>query len=87
MKRKVKKAEIVVSRHRRLVPIKEACEYARISRSKLYLKMAANVIKAYKRDGKTMVDLNTIDDMHDTLPEFVPGGRKRRVSKPVEGIN
>ena len=87
MKRKVEKPEIAVSQHRRLVSVREACEYGRISRSKLYLKMATNVIKAYKRDGKTMVDLNTIDDMHDALPEFVPGGSKRRVSRSVQGTN
>jgi hypothetical protein len=71
-------AHVAESRPRRLVSIKEACMYARISRTKLYQKLGTDVIKAYKRDGATLVDLNTIDAMHESLEEWKSTGTKGR---------
>lgn len=59
---------------RRLVSIKEACQYGRISRSTLYTKLNAGTVMAYKRGGKTMVDLNSIDAMHAALPAYTSTG-------------
>ena len=57
---------------RRLVTIREACTYGHISRTKLYDKMNGGEVKAYKRDGWTMIDLNSVDDMNNALPEYMP---------------
>lgn len=59
------------ARKRRLVPIKEACAYAKMSRTKMYGKINAEIVHAYRRDGETMIDLNTIDDMHEALERIV----------------
>jgi hypothetical protein len=40
--------------------------------SKLYKYMAAGRIKAYKREKTTLVDLNSIDALNESLPAFVP---------------
>lgn len=48
----------------RLATVKEACAYAKMSRTRLYEKINAEVIVAYKRDTKTLVDLDSIDAMH-----------------------
>lgn len=66
------KGQSNVPPRRRLASVKEACTYASISRTKLYMKLGAGIIKAVKRDGKTLVDLNSIDAMHDALPEWTP---------------
>ena len=60
------------ARPRRLVSVKRALEYADMGRTQLYEKIHANVIRAYKRGGKTMIDLNSIDDKNEALPPFVP---------------
>jgi excisionase family DNA binding protein len=60
------------SRPRRLATVREACQYGVISRTKLYEKLGAKVIKAYKLDGRTLVDLNSIDDMLEALQEWTP---------------
>jgi excisionase family DNA binding protein len=56
---------------RRLVAIKEAARYSHISRSRIYQLLAANRIKAYKDGHRTMVDLNSIDDYQNSLPELL----------------
>lgn len=61
-----------MSDKRRLVSVNEACEYARMGRTKLYAKINAGIVIAYKRDGETLIDLNTIDEMNAALPRFVP---------------
>lgn len=54
----------------RLATVKEACAYAKMSRSRLYEKINEGVIIAFKRDSKTLVDLDSIDAMHAV--ELVP---------------
>ena len=56
---------------RRLVTVKEACVYGKMGHSKLYEYMAARRIKAYKREKTTLVDLNSIDALNESLPAFV----------------
>jgi excisionase family DNA binding protein len=66
------KPQVADSRPRRLATVKEACQYGRLSRTKLYEKLGAKVINAYKLDGRTLVDLNSIDDMLEALLEWTP---------------
>jgi hypothetical protein len=54
----------------RLATVKEACVYAKLGQTKLYAKINAEVIKAYKHDRKTLVDLDSIDAMQ--AAELVP---------------
>lgn len=56
---------------RRLVEIKEACRYGRMSPAKLYRLMAAGLIKGYKDGRRTLVDLNTMDAYHNSLPQIM----------------
>lgn len=50
---------------KRLATVKEACIYAKLGQTKLYAKISAGDIKAYKHDRKTLVDLDSIDAMRD----------------------
>lgn len=59
---------------RRLATVKEACGYAKMGHTKLYEKIKAGAIVAYKRDTKTLVDLDSIDAMHGReLKPWKPG--------------
>jgi excisionase family DNA binding protein len=55
---------------RRLVEIKEAARYSRISRTRIYQLIAAKRIKGYKDGHRTLIDLNTVDAYHNSLPEI-----------------
>jgi hypothetical protein len=43
----------------RLATVKEACAYAKMGRSKLYEKMNAGDVIAFRREGKTLIDLDS----------------------------
>jgi excisionase family DNA binding protein len=65
----------------RLATVKEACAYAKLGRSKLYEKMRAGEIAAFRRDGQTLIDLDSIDVMNERtcepwLPAPAVGGIK-----------
>ena len=55
---------------KRLATIKEACLYAKMGMTKLYERINAGQIKAYKRNRRTLVDLDSIDAMNER--ELVP---------------
>jgi hypothetical protein len=57
---------------RRLVTVKEACEYGRMGKNELYDYLNEGTVKAYKRRSTTLVDLNTIDALNASLPAYVP---------------
>lgn len=57
---------------KRLATVKEACAYARMGHSKLYLKISDGTVKAYKDGKRTLVDLDSIDA---TLVPWKPGPR------------
>lgn len=57
---------------RRLASPKEACAYAKICRTKLYQLVGDGRIRAFKLDRKTMVDLNSVDELLSTLPRVEP---------------
>ena len=54
----------------RRVTVKEACAYARVGRTKLYRLIAKGKVDAYKDGVFTLVDLNSIDRYHSTLPKI-----------------
>ena len=62
----------------RLVLIKEACRYGRFGKDKCYQLIAAHKINAYKDGHITLVDLNSIDAYHRTLPRVVSVDRVER---------
>ena len=66
---------------RRLGTVKEARAYAKMGNTKLYEKINEGAIIAYKRDGRTLIDLNSIDAMNDReLVPWKPG--KKMPEKP-----
>jgi excisionase family DNA binding protein len=56
---------------RRLVPLKEACAYARMGRDTLYKWIRAGRIDAYKDGSRTLIDLNSVDKFHNSLPRIM----------------
>lgn len=75
---------------KRLATIKEACAYGKLGRTKLYAKIANGEVLAYRREGRTLVDLASIDEMNDRLlrpwtarrDEQRPCRRARRATLP-----
>jgi excisionase family DNA binding protein len=53
---------------RRLVEFKEGCRYGKFGKTKAYELIAQQRIRAYKMGGKTMIDLNSVDEYHASLP-------------------
>jgi excisionase family DNA binding protein len=62
----------------RLVPMKEACKYGKFGIDKCYELIAQEKIVAYKDGGRVLVDLNSIDAYHRTLPRVITKPRTRR---------
>jgi hypothetical protein len=59
---------------RRLGTVKEARAYAKMGNTKLYEKINAGVIIAYKREGKTLICFDSIDAMNAReLEPWKPG--------------
>jgi hypothetical protein len=56
----------------RLGTVREACAYGRFSHTKCYDYINEGRIDAYKRDRRTMVDLDSIDRMHNAMPKIEP---------------
>lgn len=51
----------------RLATIKEACIYGKLGRTKIYEKLNVGVIRAFTREGRTLIDLDSIDEMNRAL--------------------
>jgi hypothetical protein len=62
----------------RLVPKKEACRYGGFGTDKCDELIAQEKIVAYKDGGRVLVDLNSIDAYHRTLPRVITKPRTRR---------
>jgi len=58
---------------RRLAPVRVACKYGCISRSKAYNLINRGKIRAYKLDFRTLIDLDSIDELYATLPRVNNG--------------
>jgi excisionase family DNA binding protein len=56
------------SKQRRLVELKEGCRYGKFGKTKAYELIAQQRIRAYKMGGKTMIDLDSVDEYHASLP-------------------
>jgi excisionase family DNA binding protein len=56
------------NRRRRLVEFKDGCRYGKFGKTKAYELIAHERIRAYKMGGKTMIDLDSVDEYHASLP-------------------
>jgi excisionase family DNA binding protein len=56
------------NRQRRLVEFKDGCRYGKFGKTKAYELIAQERIRAYKMGGKTMIDLDSVDEYHASLP-------------------
>jgi hypothetical protein len=70
---------------RNLIPLKRALVKGGFGKTKIYELIDQEKITAFKMDGKTMIDADSIDAYHQSLPRIPPGGGKqtpRRRTKP-----
>ena len=58
-----------IGKQRRLVEFKDGCRYGKFGKTKAYELIAQERIKAYKLGGKTMIDLDSVDQFHASLPK------------------
>jgi excisionase family DNA binding protein len=56
------------NKRRRLVEFKDGCSYGKFGKTKAYELIARQRIRAYKMGGKTLIDLDSIDEYHASLP-------------------
>ena len=56
------------NKQRRLVEFKDGCRYGKFGKTKAYELIAQERIRAYKMGGKTMIDLDSLDEYHASLP-------------------
>jgi excisionase family DNA binding protein len=58
------------NKQRRLVEFKDGCRYGKFGKTKAYELIARERIRAYKMGGKTMIDLDSVDEYHASLPRL-----------------
>jgi hypothetical protein len=58
------------NKRRRLVEFKDGCRYGKFGKTKAYELIAHERIRAYKMGGKTMIDLDSVDEYHASLPRL-----------------
>jgi excisionase family DNA binding protein len=56
------------NKRRRLVEFKDGCRYGKFGKTKAYELIAHDSIRAYKMGGKTLIDLDSVDEYHASLP-------------------
>jgi hypothetical protein len=56
------------NKRRRLVGFKDGCRYGKFGKTKAYELITHERIRAYKMGGKTMIDLDSMDEYHSSLP-------------------
>ena len=56
------------NKRRRLAEFKDGCRYGKFGKTKAYELIAQQRIRAYKMGGKTMIDLDSVDEYHVSLP-------------------
>jgi hypothetical protein len=61
---------VLVDKRPRLALLKVACQYGGFGRVKAYELIHEGKIDAYKMDHRTMIDLDSIDRYHDSLPKL-----------------
>lgn len=62
----------------RLAEFKSACVYGRFGITKAYELIAADKIVAYKDGRKTLIDLDSVDRYHRSLPRLIMRGAATR---------
>lgn len=60
--------DVDFGKQRRLVEFKDGCRYGKFGKTKAYELIAQQRIRAYKMGGKTMIDLDSVDEFHASLP-------------------
>jgi hypothetical protein len=58
------------NKRRRLVEFKDGCRYGKFGKTRAYELIARDKIRAYKMGGKTMIDLDSVDEYHTSLPRL-----------------
>jgi excisionase family DNA binding protein len=58
------------NKRRRLAEFKDGCRYGKFGKTKAYELIAHGTIRAYKMGGKTMIDLDSVDEYHTSLPRL-----------------
>ena len=71
------------NKRRRLVEFKEGCRYGKFGKTKAYELIAHGRIKAYKMGGKTMIDLDSVDEYHTSLPRLETTASQRAASDSI----
>jgi hypothetical protein len=56
------------NKRRRLVEFKDGCRYGKFGKTKAYELIAYERIGTCKMDGKTTIDLDSVDEYHASLP-------------------
>ena len=56
------------NKRRRLVEFKDGCRYGKFGKTKAYELIAHERIRAYRMGGKTLIDLDSVDEYHASLP-------------------
>src|SRR5260370_34668110 len=56
------------NKRRRLVEVQDGCRYGKFGKNKAYELINHERIKAYKMGGKTMIDLDNVDEYHASVP-------------------
>jgi excisionase family DNA binding protein len=56
----------------RLATVREACRYGRFGHTKCYAYINEGAIVAVKRGRQTLIDLDSIDAYHASLPRIEP---------------
>ncbi len=66
----------------RLASVRDACDYAKCGQTKLYELLSEGKIEARRMFGKTMIDLDSVDAWHHSLPKIDPSAftSKKRAS-------
>ena len=70
---------------RNLIPLKKALVKGGFGKTKAYELIDQEKIIAFKMEGKTMIDADSIEAYHQSLPRIQPGGGKptpRRRTRP-----
>ena len=76
LKRQLQRVESKPPGERRLAEFKVACAYGKFGITKAYELIAAGKIAAYKDGRKSLVDLDSIDAYHRSLPRLIMGGNR-----------
>jgi excisionase family DNA binding protein len=57
-------------KRRRLAEFKDGCRYGKFGKTKAYELIAHERIRAYKMGGKTLIDLDSVDEYYASLPRI-----------------